>query len=59
MRALTEARRYLWLHGTATDTTVDPVELIRDLVVELEQHEIMEQHKARRARKPKARSKRR
>jgi hypothetical protein len=33
---LAEAKRYLWRYGVNTDTTVEPVELIRDLTTELE-----------------------
>ena len=33
---LAEAKRYLWRYGTITDTTIDPVDLIRDLVREHE-----------------------
>jgi hypothetical protein len=36
---LKEARRYLWRYGTMTDTTIDPIDLIRDLVITLERYE--------------------
>lgn len=48
---LDDAKRYLWLSGT--DITVDPVELIRDLTVELAKHEETIPQK----KKPKARPK--
>jgi hypothetical protein len=36
MAVLDDAKQYLYRYGTITDTTVEPVELIRDLVGELE-----------------------
>lgn len=33
---LDEVKRYLWLYGTVTDTTTDPVDLLRRLLVEYE-----------------------
>lgn len=53
---LVEARRFLWRFGCATDTTVDPIELIRDLAIELEKHETIAIQI--RTKKPKARPKR-
>jgi hypothetical protein len=50
---LAEARQYLWRYGVNTDTTVDPIELIRDLAVALEKHEEPEKPE----KKPKARPK--
>lgn len=46
--ALADARQYLYRYGTNTDVTIDPVDLIRDLVKECEKHE---------PKKPKARTK--
>lgn len=37
MSTLEEAKKYLHRHGWATDTAVDPVDLLRDVVVEYEQ----------------------
>lgn len=59
---LTEAKQFLWRHGCAGDVTVDPVELIRDLTVELEKHEgvlVEIKVKKKKKKKPKARPKRR
>ena len=53
--ALTEAKRYLWRYGCATDVVTDPVELIRDLATELEKHEVITIKI--RVKKPKARAK--
>jgi hypothetical protein len=36
---LSDAKQFLWRHGCAGDVAVDPVELIRDLAIELEKHE--------------------
>jgi hypothetical protein len=36
MTVLQEARQYLYRYGTITDTTIEPVDLIRDLVGALE-----------------------
>lgn len=36
---LVEAKQYLYRYGINTDTTIDPVDLIRDLTVQLEKHE--------------------
>ena len=36
---LVEAKQYLFRYGINTDTTIDPVDLIRDLTVQLEKHE--------------------
>jgi hypothetical protein len=55
---LTEAKQYLYRYGTMTDTTVEPVELIRDLVVELERCEARDVAVMIKVRKkPKARAK--
>ena len=48
---LEEAKRYLYRYGTITDTTVDPVDLIRDLTSQLEKYE---KPSAEKAKKPKA-----
>jgi hypothetical protein len=52
---LVEAKQYLWRHGCATDTVTDPIELIRDLAIELEKHEGVPVEI--RIKKPKARAK--
>lgn len=36
---LAEAKRYIYLYGTVTDTTIEPIELIRDLTAQLEKYE--------------------
>lgn len=38
---LAEAKRYLYRYGCLTDTTIDPIDLIRALARELEKHEPM------------------
>jgi hypothetical protein len=53
--ALTDAREFLFRHGT-TLTVIDPIELIRDLTVELEKHEMVP-IEIRLRKKPKARPK--
>jgi len=37
--ARAEAHRYLWRHGTITDTTLDPVDLLREVVEEADARE--------------------
>jgi hypothetical protein len=37
MTTLEEAKQYLYRYGWHTDTTIDPIDLIRALVAELEQ----------------------
>jgi len=53
---LNETKQYLRRYGWATDTTIDPVELIRDLASELEKYEGVPIRI--RTKKPKARAKR-
>jgi len=36
MSVVQDARDFLWRYGTNTDTTIDPIDLIRDLVKECE-----------------------
>jgi hypothetical protein len=33
---LAEAKQYLWRYNTCPDTTIDPIDLVRDLVGECE-----------------------
>lgn len=49
---VSEAKQYLYRYGTNTDTTIDPIDLIRDLVRECERYEAPHRDK-----KPAARAK--
>ena len=48
---LAEAKQYLYRHGTMTDTTIDPVDLVRDLVRENEQLDKQLRHHKKKSQK--------
>ena len=49
---LAEAEQYLYRYGTNTDTTIDPVDLVRDLFGECKQlHAKLQKKPAARAKK--------
>lgn len=49
---VSEAKQYLYRYGVNTDTTIDPIDLIRDLVRECERGSVVSPNK-----KPAARAK--